>query len=377
MHANGLRVRREQRGLTQKSLAVAAGVSRQSLNGIETGKAVPSVTLALRLAHCLGCDVETLFGQGAAEELDALLVGPERPTSSAAATSSSAARVIVGFVREQWVAHSLTPGSFAPSQLAADGFIRSTRAGRVQIEAARSPSDLRDTLLIGGCAPGLSVLVDRLNGARGPGRFRWLTQSNTSALRALSQGHVHLSGVHMAKDSGERLAQSLSRHLPTPHAGVYALATWEAGLVVPQGNPRRIRDVAALGHAKLRIALREHGSGARSQLDRLLKQAGLEPESVIPRSIAVKNHMDVAHAVALGAADVGFSIRAVAVALGLDFVPFVQERFDLIVPEDLADDPRVQRMFETLASATFRRELDALGYDAGLCAQKMTEVTAA
>lgn len=367
MAGERLRTRREEAGLTQKALAEAIGVSRQSLNAIEQGKAVPSVALALKLARNLGTDVESLFGEAAFEELEALLVGKERPQG---------ARVILGQVREQWVAHALAPDQFAPSQFAADGFIRSASGQRVQVEIARPTSDLRETLLIGGCAPGLSVLTDRLNSARGPGRFRWLTQSNTGALSSLSHGHVHVAGVHMAKDSRERLAQSLSRHLPTPHAQVYALATWEAGLVVPTGNPKKIRDVSALGQARLRIALREQGSGARTQLDRLLKQEGLDPASIVPRSIAVRNHMDVAHAVSLGAADVGFSIRAVALALGLDFVPLVEERFDLIVPEDLADDPRVSRMFETLATSTFRRELDALGYDARLCAQKVTEVTA-
>lgn len=366
--AHGLRARREQRGLTQKALAEAVGISRQSLNAIEAERSVPSVLLAMRLARALECDVEALFGDAAAKDLDARLVGSEGP---------SAGRVMLAFVRQQWVAHCLATETFAPSQLAADGFIREARAGNAQIELARSPNELRETILIGGCAPGLSVLADRLNGARGPGRFRWLSQSNTGALRALSHGHVHLAGVHMAKESGERLAQSLARHLPTAHAAVYALVTWEAGLVVPQGNPRKIRDVSALAHPKVRIALREQGSGARAQLDRLLKQVGLSPEQLLPRSIGVRSHMDVAHAVALGAADVGFSIRGAAMALGLDFVPLVQERFDLIVPEDLSDDPRVERMFETLASGTFRRELDALGYDARLCTQKVAQVTAA
>ena len=43
-------------------------------------------------------------------------------------------------------------------------------------------------------------------------------------------------------------------------------------------------------------------------------------------------------------ADVGFSIRAAALAFGLDFVPLVEERFDLALPSDLEGDARVVRL---------------------------------
>ena len=87
--------------------------------------------------------------------------------------------------------------------------------------------------------------------------------------------------------------------------------------------------------------------------------------------------MAVAQAVRLGAADVGFAIRAVALAHELDFVPLVQERFDLVVPGDLASDARIRRMLELLGSLAFRRELDGLGYDARSAGQKVQDVTRA
>jgi len=42
-------------------LAEQAGITRKSVNAIETGKMVPSVVLALKLAHALGIQVEELF----------------------------------------------------------------------------------------------------------------------------------------------------------------------------------------------------------------------------------------------------------------------------------------------------------------------------
>jgi len=47
--------------LTQAALAERAGVTRKSINAIETGAMVPSTILALKLAHVLGVSVEALF----------------------------------------------------------------------------------------------------------------------------------------------------------------------------------------------------------------------------------------------------------------------------------------------------------------------------
>ena len=58
---NSLKVQRALRNLTQADLAAMAGVTRKSVNAIETGRMVPSVMLALKLADVLGVRVESLF----------------------------------------------------------------------------------------------------------------------------------------------------------------------------------------------------------------------------------------------------------------------------------------------------------------------------
>ena len=49
------------RGWTQAQLAVEAGVSRQTINSIETGRFEPSLTLALKLARLFNTPVESIF----------------------------------------------------------------------------------------------------------------------------------------------------------------------------------------------------------------------------------------------------------------------------------------------------------------------------
>lgn len=56
-----MKVQRARRDLTQAQLAELAEVTRKTINAIETGRMVPSVLLALRLARVLQVPVEELF----------------------------------------------------------------------------------------------------------------------------------------------------------------------------------------------------------------------------------------------------------------------------------------------------------------------------
>jgi putative transcriptional regulator len=58
---NRLRVERAKRNLTQQALAELVGVSRKTINTIETGRFVPSTLVALRMARALEVSVEDLF----------------------------------------------------------------------------------------------------------------------------------------------------------------------------------------------------------------------------------------------------------------------------------------------------------------------------
>jgi putative transcriptional regulator len=61
---NKLRVLRAERGWTQADLADRAGVSRQTINVIESGKYDPSLPLAFRLAEVFGTSIEAVFFPG-------------------------------------------------------------------------------------------------------------------------------------------------------------------------------------------------------------------------------------------------------------------------------------------------------------------------
>lgn len=58
---NRLKVLRAERDLTQRELAEALGVSRQTVNAIETGKFDPSLPLAFKLSKTFNRAIEDIF----------------------------------------------------------------------------------------------------------------------------------------------------------------------------------------------------------------------------------------------------------------------------------------------------------------------------
>jgi putative transcriptional regulator len=58
---NQVRERRVEKGLSQAELGVALGVSRQTVISIESGRYLPSLPLAFRIARFFVTPVEKLF----------------------------------------------------------------------------------------------------------------------------------------------------------------------------------------------------------------------------------------------------------------------------------------------------------------------------
>jgi putative transcriptional regulator len=58
---NQVREARAERGISQAALGEALGVSRQTINAIETGRYMPSLPLAFALARFFETRIEGLF----------------------------------------------------------------------------------------------------------------------------------------------------------------------------------------------------------------------------------------------------------------------------------------------------------------------------
>ena len=58
---NEIRMLREEQGLSQAALGAALGVSRQTVNSLETGRYDPSLPLAFAIARHFGRTIEEIF----------------------------------------------------------------------------------------------------------------------------------------------------------------------------------------------------------------------------------------------------------------------------------------------------------------------------
>src|SRR4051812_29285501 len=118
----GLRRLRLRSGLKQSDLAQRAGISRQTLSVLESGRGQPSTSVALQLARVLGCRVEDLFWlRDEAGELTAELA------EGAVVRGSKAERAMIGSVAGRWVAHPLSREDPLALTMSADALLVRSR----------------------------------------------------------------------------------------------------------------------------------------------------------------------------------------------------------------------------------------------------------
>ena len=362
---NRVRECREARGLSQIALAERSRLTRQSVGAIEAGRATPAVDVALRIARALDSQVEELFG--VPEEAPALEVE--------LAGVASASRFSLALVRERWVGLPL-PGDGL--HIAADALLVKARGRRATVAPLRPLVEARDNLALMGCATGLGLLTDRLHGRGGSGRYLWLPSSSGAALRALASGHVHVAGVHSVANEGDTDANvaAVARGAGREALVLITLARWQAGLLT-RSDDDRVRSITDVTAPGVTLVVREKGAGARQLLEQKLRAAGAPLAVVSAAPLVARGHLDVARAVAMGAADVGVATRDAALAFGLRFVPLAEERYDLVIPQPLMSDARVERLLDVLVSQASRRELESLGYDVSNAGRHVAEVHAA
>lgn len=333
-----LRERRLQAGWTQQALAERAGVTRQTIAGIEAGRYGPGVVVGLRLARALGCRVEDLF---------ALAVPPVEAVTARAPRPQ---RVALGRIAGRSVARPLSGlGALRWSAAAAHGLAPGPEATTVHAFAGIPPA-----VFLGGCDPALGLLGAHAARTAARTEVLWWHAGNGEALAQLQDGRLHAAAVHGTAGG------------PSPASGLsgWRLGRWRLGLLLRPDNPLGVQAVGDLSRPGLRLANREPGSGARALLDRLLAAAGADGAAIAGYDHPLDGHAAVADAVAAGLADAGMAAEIAAWERGLHFLPLSEEVCDLWVPAALGGDPGVTAVLQALTSDAFRADLAAFGpYD--------------
>ena len=85
---------------------------------------------------------------------------------------------------------------------------------------------------------------------------------------------------------------------------------------------------------------------------------GLDKRMVSGYDREMRSHLTMAAAIADGEADLAIGTERIARQIeGLDFIPLLQERFDLVVHRELLESTEGEELLEILRSDAFRKEL--------------------
>lgn len=346
---------RRAKGFSQSELARLAGVKRQAIYDMESGRYVPNTAVALRLAKHLGCKVEDLFS---VEEEDI-----EQPITLIGGYPAGASRLSIVRVRGQLVGYPLGGGVMLSDGLqAADGLILPDGGG---IRLLQREEYLEKTALLLGCDPAFTILSSHVARYAGDARVQCRFSSSIKALEAVASGAAHIAGTHLHNiGEDESNVSTAQRILSHANPMVLAFSSFEEGLMVAPGNPHGIRSVADLANEGVRFINREEGAALRVLLDEHLARAGIPAEAVSGYHNLASSHVHGAQAVAFNLADAALGLRAIAAAYSLDFVPVESVRCDLVIPCDLLDHPAVRAILDVLQTRALRHELASLpGYE--------------
>ena len=219
----------------------------------------------------------------------------------------------------------------------------------------------------------IDLLANELMGLPTPLKLVSSHAGSMGGLTALKAGSALFSGAHLFDpESGDFNFPFIDRYLPDLDVTVVNLAVRHQGLLVAKGNPLNLAGVRDLTRDDVVFINRQRGAGTRILLDHHLKEADVSPRDVQGYDNEEFTHMAVAVNVLTGAAACGLGIHAAAKALDLDFVPLARERYDLVIPTEFVDDPRVRTLLKTIRSdETHARIREQGGYETDLTGQIM------
>ena len=280
-------------------------------------------------------------------------------------------RMTVGYVGDQFIANPLTRGAGVTMSLVrADGLlvIPANSLGfeqdeSVEIELYRPQNELRYNLLAAGSH---DLIIDLLATA--------LKESNPlinlssahlgsmGGIVAVGRGQAHLAGVHLFDPETKEYNWPYIRKLfPDQKLHLLNLVYRMQGWIVPAGNPDGIDTVNRLSDFKVSFVNRQKGAGTRLLFDYLLQEAGISPIQIYGYEREEHTHLNVAAAVAAGTARVGLGILPAAKAFGLDFIPLVEERYDLLLSDSFYNSPQADLLMAIISDQAFQRQVEAMG----------------
>jgi putative molybdopterin biosynthesis protein len=188
---------------------------------------------------------------------------------------------------------------------------------------------------------------------------------SVEGLKALHLGYTDIAWSHLLHpQTGEYNIPYISTYLPGTKIVIVNLFYRDLGLIVPPGNPLKIKNIRDLGRKGIRFINRQAGSGTRLLIEQKLKESGISPQKIQGYSNEVNTHFEVGLSILSGAANVGIAAVAISKFLGLEFISLTRERFDMVIGQSAFFGKPVQAFIELLHLREFREKVERIGgYD--------------
>ena len=184
------------------------------------------------------------------------------------------------------------------------------------------------------------------------------------AIEEFASGRVDVAGFHVPVAGYTTLDRKpFLKSLRARRDRLLRFADREQGLILPRGNPARVKTLRDVATKRLRFVNRQRGSGTRLLVDRLLADSRIDANDIVGYRNEEFTHAAVAATVASGGADAAFGVRAAAAEYRLAFVPLVRERYFLALRAQALDSPAIVRLVDALRSPAFAQLAQSLpGY---------------
>ncbi len=191
-----------------------------------------------------------------------------------------------------------------------------------------------------------------------------LACGSTGGLSRLVDGNAMVASMHLRDEVAGGYNVPAVKHSGLSDVVVLAWAGRRQGIVTAPGNPLGIAGVEDLKSTDTRVIERQDGAGSFHLFRQLLADKGVQVESLSRVPGVAKDEADLALAIRDGKADAGLAIEAVARQYRLDFIPLVEERYDLVMRRRDYFSRPVQDLMALSRLPKFRdRAAELGGYD--------------
>lgn len=281
-------------------------------------------------------------------------------------------RVKLATLENTLVAKPLKRKSGIMSSLAeADGIVKISEFSegidsktKVDVELLKASVAPENTLFISGSN---DLTLDLLKKYLSRKNIDLLMTSSGSlgGLMDLRRHETHVAGSHLLDPkTGEYNTSYIEKYLSNRELKLINLVYRKQGFIINKNLKTKIKSIKDLVDQNLNYINRQKGAGTRVLFDYLLKDNKIDSSEIIGYDRVEYTHMTLAAAIHSHSADIGLGILAAAQAFDLDFIPVKEERYDLVIPERLMEDHRIQALLEVIHNEAFQEEVKQFkGYD--------------